>query len=430
MGALGALFVFMQLASFDTGGAVLQHTTEQQHPTAGANARIPQRSFPRWQHGIDFSILLDFIQGVVNKTATIVLLPKARARFPETPYIIDDQGIWVSRTIRNRGWNMMLTARTDPTEELFRRAWQRLKTETVRWKRLRRQVVEQQGFPFIVWYGDYKSCNYRNWQERYSIPLLTTCAGVNCSYAFPIPNYRTYTNAQASTTNWTTIMNEYSQKYPWNQKENQLVWRGSLSAATENSTRWRLAAFATTSPSASSSSLKNTRLNVGLTSVPARYAHLNASGRLKEPIQPMEDFQRYRGILDVDGNSWSSRFGKLLCFNSVVVKVEPAFVDYFHSSTELQPWKQYIPVREDLSDLLAVAGFVTDPQNEQQIVEIVARANEWCRSHMTHRALAEDLLDILQVYVSHLDEADPDWTGVWKERRRSLFAKEFDMVLL
>jgi len=33
------------------------------------------------------------------------------------------------------------------------------------------------------------------------------------------------------------------------------------------------------------------------------------------------DYMKYRAILDIDGNSWSSRYGIILCFNSVIIKV-------------------------------------------------------------------------------------------------------------
>lgn len=42
-------------------------------------------------------------------------------------------------------------------------------------------------------------------------------------------------------------------------------------------------------------------------------------------------------------NSWSSRFGTLLCYNSVIIKVEPEHVDYFYLKY-LEPWKHFVPV--------------------------------------------------------------------------------------
>ena len=36
---------------------------------------------------------------------------------------------------------------------------------------------------------------------------------------------------------------------------------------------------------------------------------------------PFDDYMKYKAIIDIDGNNWSSRFPKLLCSNSIVIKV-------------------------------------------------------------------------------------------------------------
>lgn len=39
-------------------------------------------------------------------------------------------------------------------------------------------------------------------------------------------------------------------------------------------------------------------------------------------LMPHDDFQKYKAILDIDCNAWwSARLGKLLCYNSIVIKV-------------------------------------------------------------------------------------------------------------
>ena len=36
---------------------------------------------------------------------------------------------------------------------------------------------------------------------------------------------------------------------------------------------------------------------------------------------PFDDQMKYRAIIDIDGNAWSSRFSKILCTNLVAIKV-------------------------------------------------------------------------------------------------------------
>lgn len=55
-------------------------------------------------------------------------------------------------------------------------------------------------------------------------------------------------------------------------------------------------------------------------------------------------------LVDVDGNSWSSRFTELLSVESVVFKQESEYWDWFWPL--LTPYEHFIPVKRDLSDLI------------------------------------------------------------------------------
>jgi hypothetical protein len=93
----------------------------------------------------------------------------------------------------------------------------------------------------------------------------------------------------------------------------------------------------------------------------------------------MEDFQQYRAIIDIDGNSWSERFPRLLCMNSVVIKIDPEQVDYFWPT--LQEGVHYLRAA-NLSHLVQVARYATSDDNEQEMQRIVANARAWCRQRM------------------------------------------------
>lgn len=77
---------------------------------------------------------------------------------------------------------------------------------------------------------------------------------------------------------------------------------------------------------------------------------LNASVVRRDRVAESE-FSRYRYLLDVggvSGTTWSALRFKLLS-GSLVFKVELPWADWWHDT--LHPWRDYIPVREDLSDL-------------------------------------------------------------------------------
>jgi len=133
----------------------------------------------------------------------------------------------------------------------------------------------------------------------------------------------------------------------------------------------------------------------------------------------MKDYQKYMAIIDIDGNSWSSRFADLLCMNSVVIKVEPNWMDYFYM--ELQPWKHYVPVHANMSNLVEVVTMATsdDPEIQKQMQQIVHNANVWCRSKMTAPQLSIDMIWIMIYYVEMLKKEDSHSAKFtrWKKSR-------------
>ena len=439
--------------------------------------------------------------------------------FPETLYVVDADGLWTSRRHRNvthfgkgsvkdklvpmegqamEAWKIL--QRTSTTEQQIKRKEKQssfngryvaLMDRTAqddtahRWPRLRELLVrggggdttsennnrssnsnKAVGFPFLGWFGDYIGCNRHNWKKTdmdyYSIPLFTTAAHVDCNYTIPFPTYQTIRDAKNSSLEWEHAMRDYQQRYPWERKRRQIVWRGSLTGrilnATHKSPRWNMVRYVKELKEQHEQQQQQQEevpflFDVGATRLPGRHTLLTSDlhevGGLVEGISPMQDFQQYRGILDMDGNSWSSRFGALLCYNSVVLKVEPSFVDYFHFQRSnnndgeqqqqqppaLQPWKHFVPVKADLSDLVEQARFVADPANDAVLQGMVAQANAWCRQHMVRDAVAHDMLDIWERYVELLDRGSPGWdndAGQWVAAKREIFAPEspLDVYLL
>lgn len=271
-------------------------------------------------------------------------------------------------------------------------------------------------------YGDFKTCNYKNFEED-SIPLFTTCAMIGCTHAFPMPNYMTIIDSQVSDDNWRGVFKQFNEQYPWESKIRKVVWRGALSEAEPTkaltSVRWRLAKVV--------HEAQNDQYDIGLTSIPSWLTDkidfdLSEIGGFKKGISPMAAFQQYTAIIDMDGNSWSSRFGTLLCYNSVVVKVEPKYFDYFHA--ELKPWTHYIPVKDDLSDFHENIAWALDIKNEIAVKNIITSANQWCSQRMIPSELAIDLLDIFESYVRLLDRADANWMNEWQIAKEKIMSSQ------
>jgi Glycosyl transferase family 90 len=423
------------------------------------------RPFPRWgattadeeRFGLAFGPVLDFI---VNSSQYAFAPSKdfhddryvatsdhgtaVGKWYPEVLYILDHEGLAFSehhRSIIGEKGQNTLSYKVARMERHMQAAWHLWQADPVaskkQWPRLSRvwssDTSGASGFPFLLWHGDYTECNFQNWKQQYSIPLFTVAASVHCNYTFPFPNHLTIASVDID---WNAKMQQFQSQYLWEQKLPQIVWRGSLTGkmvnATQRHPRWQMLQRLHEMKQQHERNSKEQKpflFNVGATRLPRLHQeyepYLNEVGGIIEPMQ-MEDFQNFRGIIDLDGNSWSSRFGELLCYNSVVLKVEPQCVDYFYSpvgqqTDRLQPWVHYIPVQSDLSDLVKRSEFVVDPANDALLREMVTRANDWCRTHMVPRRVANDMLDIWERYVALLDLGDASWSSQqWPDIKRRL----------
>ena len=449
------------------------------------------RAYPRWgrsveeenQNGIDILPLMDFIvnSSVVayarkqdryhpNYIATTDHSDAVGKWFPEVLYVVDHRGIYVSQKHRNITAleSSTITEKLMPTEKVMNFSIQLLhinyKYSKKTWPRLTNALIHNQdasssGFPLLFWFGDYTECNYRNWkQNTYSIPLFTNAASVQCNHSFPFVTYQTWRD---SNINWTEMIPQQNERYPWNSKHHKVIWRGSLTGkmvnATMKSPRWNMVQMvhdlqdnydnmndrrdkSNNAATASPTKLDPYVLDVAATRLPPRHKEwlpnvMNELGGLAYNL-PMEDFQKYRGIIDMDGNSWSSRFGRLLCYNSVVLKVEPSWVDYFYYKDgygyepKLQPWVHYIPIKADLSDLLEMSNFVADPHNDELLIEMVRNANSWCSQNMVRRRISIDILNIWERYIELLDIGNPHWVEEhWKSTKENIFHPDNPLVM-
>lgn len=91
------------------------------------------------------------------------------------------------------------------------------------------------------------------------------------------------------------------------------------------------------------------------------------------PELPLEDFNRYALLLDVDGNAWSDRYRLLTHFNTPVLKQASNLTAFFeHLMAPGVVVEQYAP---DLSDLPVRARQLLD-ELQQQPDRLVKMAGE------------------------------------------------------
>ena len=331
---------------------------------------------------------------------------------------------------------------------------------------------------------------YERGTENVSIPLFTVAAHTDdCNYAFPFPNFFQTSDilqhSNGSQADWDNAMEHDRPEYAWSQKLSKIVWRGTLTGRIDDNVtkcpRWNMVetihhiesqrralrdelemgrqnvskAMTTKMRSAkvvaSSVSLPPSLddpeiFDAKITAIPhtetkyqSQLEHELGGQPSGDSQLPFHDFQKYRAIIDIDGHSWSGRFGSLLCMNSVVLKVDPSYVEYFYArqrsgkDNELQAWIHYIPVRADFSNLEEMAEYVLDPANDDALQEMVHQANDWCRQNMIVSRILTDMLDVWDRYVELLNINNEHWLEqYWTDTVQStiLENRNLNMVLL
>ena len=80
----------------------------------------------------------------------------------------------------------------------------------------------------------------------------------------------------------------------------------------------------------------------------------------------LPDLLKYKYLIDIGGNGYSGRLKFLLFSKRPLLIVDRNYIEYFHD--ELIPYKHYIPVKMDLSDLLEqVNWMILNPEKSLEI---------------------------------------------------------------
>jgi Glycosyl transferase family 90 len=392
--------------------------------------------FPRWSGGIGIDSLLDAIR--------VTMSGQLRFDRAHRIYMINEQCDLFQATVPRPSSADEAPYRRAKTMETL--AMQVLKyvrnsvDDNSRYPYLK-MVLQYGGFAYIANFADSKFCSEKtpfiddNWRQLLNtsnVPIFTLSSPVHCQKAFPLPTYETI---EQSDLKWSTLIPYYRTIFPRSHQYHQAIWRGGPTGdhePTEN-TRIRLCQKALERPDLLDAKIVKRRKQWRPSSKTNDPIELFDEDQLVGDKIPMVEFQNYRAIIDVDGHSWSSRFGKLLCYSSVILKVEPEDVDYFHP--ELQPWVHYIPVQSNLSNLYEMVEIAVS--DDPSIAKIIQNANLWCLEHLNRSNLIQDMAHIWDRYAYFLlldhagegrieaaslhPEAVTSYGDKWRIAQKSLF---------
>ena len=212
--------------------------------------------------------------------------------------------------------------------------------------------ISNETLPLQLIKGDDIGCDVTNNVDELEFPRLTWSMpsqiyhGNQWCNVIGIPSYDIWDRFGNANISKTLVEND--RKYRWNKKYSKVVWRGSLTRYNkkykhvpfEDIPRVKLGKLSLDYPEI---------IDAALIGIPEGFG--NVTDEMKQMTRfadrmPFDDFMNYKGeafggfvfilphelqhsmtsslykgIIDVDGNNWSSRFSGLLCTNSVVIKV-------------------------------------------------------------------------------------------------------------
>lgn len=151
----------------------------------------------------------------------------------------------------------------------------------------------------------------------------------------PIPDYKFYHSGYAvddRTLEGDELLEELWKKeeQPW--KDERAFWVGNIS---NSEARYRLKVMSERYPEK--------------ICVKSFYVQGTNQSGLENYVE-MKDFSDYKYLIDVRGYGWTDRVKLLLAMGRPLLLVDRPFVEYYYSL--LEPMKNYVPIREDLSDLI------------------------------------------------------------------------------
>lgn len=247
--------------------------------------------------------------------------------------------------------------------------------------------------PYHNIYGyDYPVVSH--YYERYS-PILSgsTASG----YAdIPIPTYEDW--ARVTWQKYGKTFPNYDKKFPkiqirkWNEKLPQAVFRGSSTGVgTTNATNQRLNAF-------SIGQLYTDKLDIGITKWNLRIRkHVSSkfvttierhSYPLSEPLTLQQQSDKYKYILTLEGHVAAYRLSYELSSGSVVLLARSNWQMWYYKF--LIPYVHFIPVKQDLSNLLDIIDWCR--ANDDKCQTIADNALEFYNKYLSE----DGILDYLQ----------------------------------
>jgi hypothetical protein len=186
-----------------------------------------------------------------------------------------------------------------------------------------------------------------------------------------------------------------SLKFPWEKKIPQLFWRGATTGGWLTATTWeqiarcKLALLSLQHPQKI-----NAKISGIVQSDPDVPPLIKAKGLLGRTVDQIDHLE-YKYLVDVDGNSCSfERYFWALLSNSLVFKQMTLNIQWYYGP--LHPYEHFIPVKEDLSDLIEQYQWALD--HDEEAKQIAINATEFVKNNLSTEDVFVYMATLLHEY--------------------------------
>lgn len=155
-----------------------------------------------------------------------------------------------------------------------------------------------------------------------------------------------------------SILNNFKDNYNWNEKENNIVWRGN--SVTSYNKKYNRYDFI---------SKYYKEHNVGFTG-----NNPNISSDLFKDILQIDEQLKYKYLICLEGNDVATSLKWSLMSNSVVIMSKPIIEGWLMEGL-LQPYVHYVPLNDDFSDLNEIIEWCRN--NDDACKQISENATKW-----------------------------------------------------
>ena len=104
----------------------------------------------------------------------------------------------------------------------------------------------------------------------------------------------------------------------------------------------------------------------------------------------LQDLIQYKYLIDIGGNGYSGRLKFLLFSKRPLLFVERNYIEYFQN--DLQPWVHYIPVKNDLTDLISQVKWMEN--NYDEALKIAQNAYNYATGNFTEEKINERIYTV------------------------------------